>query len=79
LVQEIAIFALTVVATNTTANYVGSVLTTGSEVVIPPGVLVAGTSYVFVLSAQNVPNGNAPFRRAFPYGRASFVSGVIAP
>jgi len=43
------------------------------------GVLEAGTSYAFAISASTTPNPAAPRRSRFPYGYANVASGIIVP
>ena len=60
----------------------GSVVTTTRKVVVPPGILSAGNSYV--VSVTSVVRGNVdlnrqPLATAYPLGRASVLSGIVTP
>lgn len=61
---------------------VGELYTTNTSIQLPPGLLTAGNTYFFCLSAIDEPGVDyttAPFRHSFPRGVAQSLSGVVAP
>jgi hypothetical protein len=49
---------------------------------IPPGLMVAGSTYVFTISAQQNPGiqaGEYPFRSQLPFSSAPLMSAIVAP
>lgn len=76
---EIEIFSLSAVGADSLLEPAGELLTTATSVQVPPGLLTAGHSYVFRVSAVSEPGKNyntAPFRHAFPRSVAQALSGV---
>jgi hypothetical protein len=61
---------------------VGRVLTTKTEVVLPPGILAAGNSYVFRFSALArgaIDGARQPLLSALPESQADVLSGLVTP
>jgi hypothetical protein len=60
----------------------GSLQTTLTSVVTPPGLLIAGNRYAIVVRSSHVPGFNQdsqPLRVSYPYGFAEILSGIITP
>jgi hypothetical protein len=60
----------------------GFVLTMSTSFVIPPNLLLTGNSYVIEITAHHIPGINTatrPYRLAYPYGHATFMSAIISP
>jgi hypothetical protein len=58
------------------------VLTTGTEIVMPPGILASGNSYVFTFSAfksGSLDAARQPFLGALPESQADVLSGLVTP
>lgn len=61
---------------------VATLRTTTTSIPIPPGVLVAGNSYAFVVQAHSEPGIDysfSPYRHSLPHGMASAASALITP
>ncbi len=56
---------------------VATLTTTATSIAIPPGILIAGQTFVFTIDASNAPNPAAPNRTALPSADATIISAMI--
>ena len=65
----------------TEATVAGSIITTDTTVVLPPGILATGNSYVILARAQSstIDMNRRPLAFSFPGGSAGLLSGIITP
>jgi hypothetical protein len=76
---HVAIIHFSATAAGTMHNVLGSITTTATSVVVPPGILIPGEWYAIGISADTAPNPNAPERRVFPEAFSSIVSALMTP
>lgn len=61
---------------------VATMRTAARQITLPPGVLTAGNTYVFAISAVKSPGvtfASNPYQAAFPYATAPILSAIVAP
>ena len=63
-------------------DFIATLCTKGTSLVVPPEVLQSGMTYVFKLASVYLPGRDierSPYRRAFPDGYAETSSGTVTP
>jgi hypothetical protein len=66
----------------TTSTAAGRIVTAGTSVVVPPGLMTAGNAYVITIRSNvrgNVDMNRVPSKYAFPGAAAEFLSGIVRP
>jgi hypothetical protein len=76
---HVTIIHLSVTPAGTMRDISGSITTTATSVVVPPGIFIPGEFYAIRISADTSPNPNAPERRVFPEAFSSVVSALMTP
>ncbi|MBA3393978.1 MAG: hypothetical protein H0T89_15125 [Deltaproteobacteria bacterium] len=76
---QVEVIRLTAMGTSTLRATVATLFTTEPTLVIPPGVLMVGQSYVVRIIAETTPNTDAPFRRKFPAATSTIASSIFVP
>jgi hypothetical protein len=66
----------------TTGALAGRIVTTGTTVAVPPGLMAPGNAYVITIRSNargSIDMNRTPLRFAFPGGVAEFLSGIVRP
>lgn len=63
----------------TTLTFVGTLHTTETSVVVPPGLLQLRETYAVQIRATTTPNPDAPFRHRFPEAGMTIASSLFSP
>jgi hypothetical protein len=61
---------------------VAALFTTSTSVRVPPGILVAGDYYIFIIQAHAEPGADytfSPYRHALPHGMAPVSTSIVTP
>lgn len=81
-IYRVGVYRLYASSGNTAYAWNGSVMTTGTSVVLPPGLMEAGQAYAIVLTAYATPNVDvtvAPWVNSFPTTLVSAMTAMIQP
>ncbi len=76
---KVTVSRLIVMGASTVRTVIATLFTTEPSLVIPPGVLTVGQSYVVTITADTTPNPDAPFRRKFPDAASTIASSIFVP